>query len=79
MLSLPLPEWAQHEAVCIGFPSDPDLWRQIFLANQGHTLKALADFETVLLRLRAAVERADATLLSALLAEGKRRRDAVGS
>jgi prephenate dehydrogenase len=59
--------------------SDPELWRQIFLANRVHTLKALADFETVLLSLRAAVEQADADRLTALLAEGKRRRDAVGS
>lgn len=59
--------------------SDPELWQQIFLANAGHTLKALADFETVLKRLRAAVEQADRPLLTALLAEGKRRRDAVGS
>ena len=59
--------------------SDAELWRQIFLANAGHTLKALADFETVLKSLRAAVEQADAERLTALLAEGKRRRDAVGS
>lgn len=59
--------------------SDPELWRQIFLANSAHTLKALADFETVLKSLRAAMEQADADRLTALLAEGKRRRDAVGS
>ena len=26
MTSPPLPEWASHQDVWIGFPSDPDLW-----------------------------------------------------
>ena len=59
--------------------ADAELWRQIFLANQGHTLKALDDFGTVLERFRAALQSGDGTLLAALLAEGKRRRDALGS
>lgn len=58
---------------------DPDLWRQIYLANRGHSLRALADFERVLSRWRAALEAGDGSLLLALLQEGKQIRDAVGS
>jgi prephenate dehydrogenase len=68
--------WQDATRVAAG---DADLWRQIFLANRAHTLKALADFGTVLERFRAALESGDGTLLAALLAEGKRRRDALGS
>jgi prephenate dehydrogenase len=68
--------WADTTRIAAG---DPELWRQIFLANRGPTLNALADFETVLKTWRNALENADGTLLFALLQEGKRRRDAVGS
>ena len=75
-LSLTGPGWADTTRIAAG---DPELWRQIFLANRGHTLSALADFERVLKSWRAALESADGPLLLELLREGKRRRDAVGS
>lgn len=68
--------WQDTTRVAAG---DVELWRQIFLANRSHTLKALDDFGTVLEQFRAALQSGDGTLLAALLAEGKRRRDALGS
>jgi prephenate dehydrogenase len=76
VLPLTGPGWQDTTRVASG---DAELWRQIFLANQVHTLKALDDFATVLERFRAALKSGDGTLLAALLAEGKRRRDALGS
>jgi prephenate dehydrogenase len=76
--SLPLTGsgWADTTRIAAG---DPELWRQIFLANRGPTLNALADFERVLRTWRHALESGDSQLLTELLKEGKSRRDAVGS
>jgi prephenate dehydrogenase len=76
--SLPLTGsgWADTTRIAAG---DPELWRQIFLANRGPTLNALADFERVLSSWRRALESGDSRLLTELLKEGKTRRDAVGS
>ncbi len=68
--------WADTTRIASG---DPELWRQILLANRGPTLNALADFETVLRTWRHALESGNGQLLTQLLKEGKSRRDAVGS
>lgn len=68
--------WLDTTRIAAG---DPELWKQIYLANLGHSLRALADFERVLSRWRAALEAGDSSLLLALLQEGKQIRDAVGS
>ena len=70
------PGWQDTTRIAAG---DAELWRQILLTNRASTLLALADFEKVLAEYRAALESADGAKLAELLAEGKRRRDAVGS
>ena len=76
LLPLTASGWQDTTRIAAG---DAELWRQILLANRDSTLKGLADFETVLNKFRTALETADGALLAELLAEGKRRRDAVGS
>lgn len=76
LLPLTAGGWLDATRIAAG---DVELWREIFLANRGCTLNALAEFERVLTEFRQALEAADPDRLAALLAEGKRRRDAVGN
>ena len=76
LLPLTAGGWCDATRVAAG---DPELWRQILAANSVHALKALADFETVICRLRNALEAGDGQGLADILREGKIRRDAVGS
>jgi prephenate dehydrogenase len=68
--------WRDTTRIAAG---DPELWRQILLANAAHTLSALDDFERVLSWFRSALQAGDGQALAELLQHGKVRRDAVGS
>jgi len=68
--------WSDTTRIAAG---DPELWRQILLANRGPILNTLTGFETVLKTWRHALESGNGQLVTALLKEGKSRRDAVGS
>jgi prephenate dehydrogenase len=68
--------WRDTTRIAAG---DAELWRQILLANAGHTLSALDDFERVLSWFRSAMQTGDGQALAELLQQGKVRRDAVGS
>lgn len=59
--------------------SDPELWAQILLSNQREVLKALDRFERSTTALREALAQADEKRLIKLLAQAKRKRDALGS
>jgi prephenate dehydrogenase len=76
LLPLAATGWSDTTRIAAG---NEELWRQILLANRGPTLNALAEFETVIDRLKRALETGDGRLLAEILAEGKRRRDALGS
>jgi prephenate dehydrogenase len=76
LVSITGPGWRDATRIAAG---DPELWRQILLANAGHTLSALDDFERVLSWFRSALQTGDGQALAELLQQGKVRRDAVGS
>ena len=58
---------------------DPSVWTGIFLSNRQAILEALASFEVGLDRFRTALDAGDRAAIDALLLEGKRTRDALGS
>jgi len=68
--------WLDTTRVAAG---DPELWRQIFATNRAHLLTALGRYEQVLATLRRALERGDEAKLVEVLAEAKRRRDAIAN
>lgn len=64
--------WLDSTRIAAG---DPALWRQIFLANRGPVLTALARYEKVLASLRRAIERGQPAALERILKQAKRRRE----
>ncbi len=54
----------------------PEMWRDILLANRAPVLRALSAYVRGLDELRAAVETANATVLTALLTAARERREA---
>jgi len=58
---------------------DPALWTAILLQNRAAILDALTSFEGALGQFREALARGDRAAIDALLAQGKRNRDALGS
>lgn len=71
--------WLDTTRVAAG---DVELWQQIVASNREPIAKSLAQFETLIGKLRRAVERDDRRQLGRILSEAKRKRDkrdAVGN
>ncbi len=68
--------WLDSTRIAAG---DPALWHEILLDNRANVLRSLARVERMLGKLRAALDPEDEEQLNRLLAQAKRRRDAVGS
>jgi len=75
-----------HELTATGFrdttriaAGDPSLWTGILLQNRVALLEALGRVEGTLLEFKTALMTANAAAVDALLARGKRSRDALGN
>jgi prephenate dehydrogenase len=58
---------------------DPSLWTGIFLQNREAMLQAVGELQGRVIEFQTALMNGDAAALDALLAQGKRNRDALGS
>ncbi|MEX2559334.1 MAG: prephenate dehydrogenase/arogenate dehydrogenase family protein, partial [Pirellulales bacterium] len=75
-LGLTASGWVDTTRVAAG---DPELWQQIFMSNRANVLTALARYEKVLDSLRRCLEQGNKRKLTAILQEGKQKRDALAS
>ncbi|MEX2118080.1 MAG: prephenate dehydrogenase/arogenate dehydrogenase family protein [Pirellulales bacterium] len=75
-LGLTASGWVDTTRVAAG---DPELWQQIFMSNRANVLTALARYEKVLDSLRRCLEQGNKKKLTAILQEGKQKRDALAS
>jgi prephenate dehydrogenase len=75
-LALAASGWRDTTRVAAG---DPQLWRQILLANRQQVVKSLKTIERTLAAFRIALAREDAAGLVELLDRGKKTRDSLGS
>lgn len=68
--------WCDTTRIAAG---QPELWREIIAENRQHTLSAARGFATIWDTWVDALAAGDMERIEELLAEGKKRRDAVGN
>ncbi|MFH1198687.1 MAG: prephenate dehydrogenase/arogenate dehydrogenase family protein [Candidatus Omnitrophota bacterium] len=57
--------------------SDAEVWSEIFLSNQKNLLKCIGDFEKNILKLKSAIRRKDKKAINLILAQAKKKREAL--
>jgi prephenate dehydrogenase len=75
-----------HDLAATGFrdttrvaAGDPSLWTGIFLQNRAALVEAMGTLQDQLIEFKAALLAGDESAIDALLAEGKKGRDALGN